>query len=187
MKITAHSYQRFSTPEQAQGDSDRRQLAAFDSYCERNGRIKGDLVYRDAGVSGYTGKHAITGDLSRFLDAVKRGIVKPGHELVIENFDRLSRQPQMDAMDLLSGITRAGIIIVTLTDGRRYSRENLNEDLSHLMNAVLEISRSHGESKRKSGTVGNAWGEKEESRPRQKTTVGLDGAGLATTHRQAQG
>jgi DNA invertase Pin-like site-specific DNA recombinase len=37
MMKTAYSYIRFSTPEQAMGDSERRQLALAEAYCARNG------------------------------------------------------------------------------------------------------------------------------------------------------
>jgi hypothetical protein len=54
----AYSYIRFSSPEQAKGDSLRRQTAKTADWCEQNGiQLDASLSLRDLGVSAYRGKH----------------------------------------------------------------------------------------------------------------------------------
>jgi hypothetical protein len=56
----AHSYIRFSTPEQAKGDSLRRQTELAEAYCRRNGlTLDTTLMLRDLGLSAFRGKNAL--------------------------------------------------------------------------------------------------------------------------------
>src|SRR5262245_42614109 len=86
---TAYSYIRFSSPEQAQGDSVRRQTALRDAWLTRSGAILDtSLSLRDCGVSAFTGAHRHNPDrhaLAMFLKLVEAGRVPRGSYLVIEN------------------------------------------------------------------------------------------------------
>src|SRR5262245_34426055 len=93
---TAFSYLRFSSPQQAAGDSVRRQTEATAAWCQRN-RVELDAVLdlRDVGVSAFKGKNRENPDLhalAAFVTAVKTGRVPSGSFLVVENLDRLSRE-----------------------------------------------------------------------------------------------
>src|SRR5262249_11300809 len=79
----AYNYVRFSTPEQAQGDSYRRQTEAAASYARIHGlELDADLTYADLGISAFTGDNARTGALAAFLAAVKVGTVPKGSRLL---------------------------------------------------------------------------------------------------------
>jgi DNA invertase Pin-like site-specific DNA recombinase len=66
----AYSYLRFSTVEQAAGDSRRRQMAMAEKYAaEHHLRLDQSLSFRDLGVSAYRGKNAKEGALRAFLEA----------------------------------------------------------------------------------------------------------------------
>jgi len=93
---TAFSYLRFSSPQQASGDSVRRQMDGAADWCRRN-KIDLDktLTLRDEGVSAYRGKHRENPDtnaLAGFLQAVRVGRVHNGSYLIVESLDRLSRE-----------------------------------------------------------------------------------------------
>jgi DNA invertase Pin-like site-specific DNA recombinase len=88
----AYSYVRFSTPDQAKGDSYRRQTEAANEYARRHGLVLDtELTFTDLGVSAFRGANAKTGALGVFLEAVKDGTIAPGSHLLIENLDRLTR------------------------------------------------------------------------------------------------
>src|SRR5260221_5486876 len=92
MQAKAYPYLRFSTPEQAEGDSTRRQEAALHRWAEINGAVLDDsLKLRDEGVSAFTGRNITHGGLGRFLDAARRGRLKPQPHFLVENLDRFSR------------------------------------------------------------------------------------------------
>src|SRR5262245_51402531 len=114
----AYSYLRFSSPEQARGDSVRRQTEATAAWCKRNGvTLDQSLSLRDEGVSAFKGKHRENPDvhgLAAFLTAVKSGRVPDGSYLIVENLDRLSREDVDAALELLLSLTRNGIRVVQL-------------------------------------------------------------------------
>jgi DNA invertase Pin-like site-specific DNA recombinase len=158
----AFSYVRFSTPEQAKGDSLRRQATAAADWCERNGaRLDQSTTLHDLGKSAYTGSHRQNPDrnaLAAFLKLVEGGRVPRGSILLIENLDRLSREHEVPACHLLTGILMAGVNVVQLSPYEMLLTEKSNG--WELMRAVMELSRGHGESAIKSERLAKAWDHK---------------------------
>jgi DNA invertase Pin-like site-specific DNA recombinase len=159
---TAFSYLRFSNPEQAKGDSVRRQTELRDGWLARNKvPLDESLTLRDKGVSAFNGLHREDPDkhaLALFLKLVESGRVRRGDYLLIENLDRLSRENEVPACHLLTGILMAGVNVVQLSPYEMLLTEKSNG--WELMRAVMELSRGHGESVMKSERVGKAWREK---------------------------
>src|SRR5437763_468887 len=118
--VTAYSYIRFSTTEQARGDSRRRQVELAIAYCKRRGWKWSTQTYEDPGVSAFRGKNALVGNLGEFLKAVTAGAVRPGSVLIVESLDRISRQGIDEGYDLIKKLLKAGIILVTLTPEREF-------------------------------------------------------------------
>lgn len=108
-----------------------------------------DRTYRDLGISGYDRSNVERGALAIFLSAVKTGKVRRGDYLLIEAMDRLTRDQVFHAQRLLSDLVQAGIVVVTLVDGRVWTIETLNDPMM-IMYSVMLMSRSHEESERKS-------------------------------------
>lgn len=159
-RAKAFSYLRFSTPEQAQGDSFRRQTKAAQEYAERHGLdFDQRLTFRDLGVSAFRGANAVEGALGQFIAAVDAGRVPRGSFLLVENLDRLSRDRIMPALNRFSSLLEKGITIATLSDGKVYTAESLN-NLPDLMLSLLVMSRAHEESQLKSRRVRAAWQNK---------------------------
>jgi DNA invertase Pin-like site-specific DNA recombinase len=160
----AFSYLRFSTPEQARGDSIRRQVELRDAWLKRTGAtLDTSLTLEDKGVSGYTGEHRKNPDrnaLARFLEAVKRGRVPRGSFLVIENLDRLTREHIRPALTLLLNLIDAGVQVVQLTPVEQVFGEDV-EPMALVM-AIMELSRGHGESRLKSQRIGKGWRTKKQ-------------------------
>jgi DNA invertase Pin-like site-specific DNA recombinase len=119
------------------------------------------LQFSDQGVSAFRGTHAKKGAFSRFLRLVEDGYIEPGSYLLVEQFDRLSRQEPMKALAQLHSLLQEDIIVVTLNDGKEYSKEVMAADggLS-LMMSVLQMIRSHEESRTKGLRVKQAWSQK---------------------------
>lgn len=111
----AYSYIRFSHPDQRRGNSLRRQLNRSHRYCEQK-RLRLDNTIQDLARSAFHNAHTVTGNLGAFLTLVRAGDIKPGSYLLIESFDRLSRDEFWPAFDLIREIFQARINIVTLPD-----------------------------------------------------------------------
>ena len=159
----AYSYLRFSSPEQAKGASTRRQIEAAAKWAAANGMIL-DEDLRDEGISAFRGKNRKPASaLGGFLKRVETGDVKKGSFLLVESFDRLSREEVLDALELFLGLTRAGITVVTLADGRVYNRASLRSDQTQLIISIVIMARAYEESATKSRRVGDAWSRKRQA------------------------
>ena len=106
----AYSYTRFSTLEQAKGDSFRRQSEAVSQYVTRHGlELNNTLTIHDVGISAFRGSNAESGALGKFLEAVDKGLIEGGSYLLVESLDRISRQTTRKAVRTLEEIVERGI------------------------------------------------------------------------------
>ncbi|WP_296814781.1 recombinase family protein [Brevundimonas sp.] len=155
-----YSYVRFSTPEQALGDSKRRQVEAARAWAEERGLSLDDTL-TDEGVSGFSGANT-RGDaaLGAFLSAVHGGVVPRGSYLLVENLDRLSRDTLLFAQNTLTGLLMAGITVVTMGDGREYSEESVAANPTDLLLSLLVFMRANEESATKAKRLRAAWENK---------------------------
>lgn len=160
MTITAYSYIRFSTPEQLYGDSLRRQMESSIAYADEHGlTLDTTLNLRDLGISAFRGANVEKGRLGAFIKAIDDGLVARGSYLLVESLDRLSRAEVMDAMEVFLAIVNRGIVIVTLLDGRLYSRDSLRENSTELIISIVIMSRAYDESITKSKRRRKTWNQ----------------------------
>jgi len=158
---TAYSYVRFSSSPQEKGDSIRRQTELSNAYAAKHDLvIDTTLNLHDLGVSAYKGLNATKGALGVFLKAVKKGRVKANSFLLVESFDRLSRETPLDALDQFKEIIDSGVTIVTLSDDKTYSKDSIKKDSMALMYTVMVMARAHEESEIKSQRLKAAWNTK---------------------------
>jgi DNA invertase Pin-like site-specific DNA recombinase len=107
-----YSYARWSSDQQADGDSLRRQEQAAKDWCSRRGLTLAGAE-KDEGVSAWKGRNRQEGSgLSRLLK-----LVNSGDFLLVEDTDRLSRQDWLTASNFISEIVSKGVTVVTLQDG----------------------------------------------------------------------
>src|SRR5688572_7177417 len=104
----AYSYLRFSSHGQADGDTIRRQTVNPEAWCRRNGvKLDTSLVFEDRARSAFKKHHSHREALSEFRRYVAEGRIRPGSYLIIENLDRLSREQERIAVELLLSIVNA--------------------------------------------------------------------------------
>jgi DNA invertase Pin-like site-specific DNA recombinase len=155
----AFSYLRFSTVEQAKGDSVRRQIELRDAWLKKTGvRLDQSLTLRDEGKSAYTGAHRSNPDrhaLASFLRLVEKGDIPRGSYLVVESLDRLTREHIRPALTLLLNLIEAGVRVVQLLPVEQVFDEDV-EPMA-LMMAIMELTRGHSESRMKSERIGRSW------------------------------
>lgn len=160
---TAYSYIRFSSEKQKLGDSLRRQVAQAEAYASRHGLTLDHSSYQDLGISAFKGRNASEGKLGTFLKAVERGAISSESTLLIEDFDRLSRDEIDNALILFLRIIQSGITLVTLKDEQVYTRERIRRDQASLIVSMMYLGRAHDESRMKSRRVSEAWDAKRQS------------------------
>lgn len=159
---TAYSYLRFSSPAQADGDSVRRQNALRDAWLARHPHVTLDatLTLEDRATSGFSARHRKDHRfaLAQFLDRVRHGLVLPGSYLIVENLDRITREDPEQSIPAVLALISAGVRIVQLAPSEVVYESGM--DLGRLFVMLLELSRGHQESSRKSGTLGAVWAQK---------------------------
>jgi DNA invertase Pin-like site-specific DNA recombinase len=141
----AYSYVRFSHGRQKNGDSLRRQLDLSREYADKQGLQLQELSYRDLGLSAFRGANVERGALAAFIKAVEDGSIRRGSYLLVENFDRLSRAEVHVALQLLLRLVSAGIVVVTLMDGKVWNEQTV-ADTTNLLVTIIFMGRAHDES-----------------------------------------
>lgn len=173
MIAKAYSYIRFSSPEQAKGDSYRRQKDAAVRYCQEHGlelATTKEYTFLDKGRSAYSGRNLDDeGQLRRFLDLVENGTIESGSYLLVESLDRLSREKVTTALPRFMDLLNRGIRVVTLSDSRLYTEEFNELDL---IISIVHMSRAHNESAIKGERVSAAWANKRVLARSDKTPLG---------------
>jgi DNA invertase Pin-like site-specific DNA recombinase len=170
MTKLAISYLRCSTPEQAQGDSIRRQIATAETYAAAHGfELDRAINFHDE-VSGYTGLNRTKGKLRLLLERVRQGLIPRGTALLVENLDRLSREHPLDSIQLIRELVTAGVEIHVLANGQVYTEARLRKDFSCMLLLTFELGRGCGESDRKSYLLLKTWEQKRANLQRKKLT-----------------
>lgn len=169
----AYSYVRMSTDLQLKGDSLRRQREVSRKYADAHGLdLVEDFELHDIGVSAFSGKNIASGSFGRFLSAVRKGKIEKGSYLLVESFDRMSRQEPIVALKPFMEIVEAGLVLVTLDDERVFRGKISFEDL---IISIAKMSRANEESARKSERIAQAWKAKRAAIGQKKMTARCPG------------
>lgn len=165
----AYSYARFSSEKQTGNDSLRRQIAKAEAFVIKTQAQYGlelDDTRRltDSAMSAYKGTNLKRGALAAFITAAENGLIEDGSFLLIESFDRLSRQESASSLRLLLDLIDNGITVVTLIDERVYNKETIKgmEGTFTLMQSLVTMARAHEESATKGMRVREVWARKME-------------------------
>lgn len=156
-KPKAYAYSRISTRAQLKGDGLRRQLAAALDWAARHPDIDFDPTFVDRGISASVGLHRETGKLGVLLSMIESGTIRSGDYLLVDEFSRLTREIETEALHLLTSIIRKGVNVVTLVDGEVYHKHSTSFEL---MRALFTMSNSHTENKERTRKVALAWADK---------------------------
>ncbi|WP_428304617.1 recombinase family protein [Lacipirellula sp.] len=159
-KPRVYSYLRFSRPEQALGDSERRQIEGARAFAKRkNLPFDESISLQDRGRSAFTGAHRKKGSLGTFLALVRAGAVPRGSILVVENVDRLSREGVAASLrKIIFDLFDFGITIQTLNPEIAYAPGCENDPT--FIALFIYLARAYDESKQKSTRLSQAWEQK---------------------------
>lgn len=171
-----YSFIRFSTKQQAKGDSDRRQETLRDAWLKAQGLKLDDTKKLHHIGSAFRGKHKTKTNnpdenaLYWFLKMVEEDEIPKGSFLIVESLDRLTREHISDAAYNLLGLINSGIKIVQLSPHVMiYER---TPDITPLIIMVVELSRGHSESKLKSERLLERWNANRDNAIKGKKTLG---------------
>ena len=153
---TAISYARWSSGQQAKGDSLRRQTEEAAKFCATHG-LTLDKAITDDGVSAFKGAN-LEASLGQFVADVQSGKLPPDVVLIVENIDRITRVDPMDAVVYFISLLNTGLTLVTLTDGRVHTRADYRGNgFPNLLMSLMAMQAAHDYSAKLSFRVGDEW------------------------------
>src|SRR5262249_39758059 len=138
------------------------------------GHIVLDTTYNlfDAGLSAYRGSNWKKGDLGKFLDLVRAGVIASGTVLAVERVSRFSRMAARYQMEhLLNKLLDAGIVIRFCDPPLRVTAQNV-DNIEISVPLQLMMTLAHQESREKSKLITAAWSEKKRKAQEKKTPHG---------------
>ncbi|WP_039393835.1 recombinase family protein [Novosphingobium sp. MBES04] len=148
MTKTAHIYIRFSTLEQREGTSTRRQKDDCLRHIESKGWKLGEVLI-DEGRSAFSGDNRTEGAaLAIFENEASMGL-HHGSILLVERLDRLSQQGLEDTFDLIRHFGRHGVHVATV-DGDTFYEAGARLDLVQVITMLVKAETAREESEKKS-------------------------------------
>jgi hypothetical protein len=146
-KIKAYSYLRFSTDRQRKGSSFARQKAAINRWLKINPQYElQEKRFEGEGESGYKAHHLKKGgSLKLLLDAIESGEITKGSAIIVEQFNRLSRESIDKQEETLFKIWKHGVTFITVSDNGVYPPNAIKDDIKRIK-IISGMKISHRES-----------------------------------------
>lgn len=151
----AYSYVRLSSKKQLTGAGIDRQTQKAEQICREKGWTLSKKTFQDLGVSAFTGKNLLKGDLALFIRLASEGKLEPNPVLIVEAFDRFSRQDINESESAFLDLLRAGVAVHIAFTGRTLTRASANE-LSARFEILLGLKTAYEFSANLSRRVKNA-------------------------------
>lgn len=165
--MLAVQYARWSSMEQQskeKGSTLARQLKKTGEHIAAMGWELAREPMIDRGKSAYTGDNIETGQLGLFAKSILSGAIDASKMvLVVEELDRLSRQPADVMLSWLSPLVRKGLSIKVVVTGQLITRAMLDTDMGGLLTILITSFGSHTESRKKADRVAASWEAKREA------------------------
>ncbi len=130
--------------------------------CREKGWALDESIKPDSGVSAYKGDNLRRGFLGAFIAKVEREEVPTPCVLIVENWDRLTRQKLSRAQELLQELLKRGVSIYTANTGKLYDKSCLDDPMV-LFQFLLEAQSAHLYSENISQRLKAAWKRKKEA------------------------
>lgn len=150
-------YIRWSSTEQALGNSPKRQIEMCRDFASSKGWVVLDTLIDD-GKSAFRGAHLETGKLGEFQEDVESRTYPNGIVMVVEKIDRLSRQVPAETFKWFYDMIKNGVTFAAADTGRIYNSTTM--DMAGIVDVVVQAALANQESANKSARVGKAWAEK---------------------------
>lgn len=152
---TAYSYVRLSSKKQLIGAGVDRQTQRATQICREKGWTLSKKTFQDLGVSAFTGKNLLKGDLAMFIQLADERKLEPNPVLIVEALDRFSRQDIAESEPAFLDLLRAGVAVHIAFTGRTFTRASAN-DLSARFEILAGLKAAYEFSSNLSRRVKNA-------------------------------
>jgi DNA invertase Pin-like site-specific DNA recombinase len=149
----AFPYLRWSSEQQAEGDSRRRQIAGAQRFAlDFDLELQDTLI--DSGVSAGRGGNLKVGALATFIADAKSGKLPPRSWLLIEAFDRFSRAEALIAIQHFISLLTAGVTI-GITGDQTIIRPTAN--YIELLTPLIKLGGAHADNQARTERTRASW------------------------------
>lgn len=154
---TAYSYVRLSSKRQLSKNStgQERQESKPEAICKRYGWNLSPKSFKDLGVSAFKGKNRLQGDLAAFIQLAKDTKLGPQPLLIIEAFDRWSRQDIDESETALLNLLKSGVAIHVAFSNKTFTVES-TKSLVDRIEILVSLKAAHEYSANLSSRVKSA-------------------------------
>ena len=118
----AYAYSRVSSKKQLAGSGIERQAGRPENICEQFGWTLSDLTFTDYGVSAFKGTNRLRGDLATFIQLAQDGKLLPHPVLILEAWDRFSRQDIDESEKAIMDLLKTGVAIHIAFSGQTFTK-----------------------------------------------------------------
>jgi DNA invertase Pin-like site-specific DNA recombinase len=143
------SYDRWSSRQQTNGDSQRRQNDFADAWCQRQGLELHDRLV-DPATSARFGGNRKKGKLGELL-----GLAQEGDTILIEDHSRWSREAALDSMVAIRDVVNRDVRLIFLRSGMEVNRNNFNT-LETFMGNTFYALMAHAENEERTNKIRKA-------------------------------
>ena len=163
----AYSLARVSSSGQSDGEGLDRQAERSLKWSADNGvPLEPPLTITASASKGYhIRKGRKLSPFGKWLELARNRKLKPNPALLVKSMSRLSRLAILDGVDVFGDIVNNDCALVTLSNGRIYTKELINRDKGMMHTVVAELQSGHTDAEAKSdySRYGN---EKRRNKPR---------------------
>jgi DNA invertase Pin-like site-specific DNA recombinase len=160
MTLKAIRYIRWSTLEQGNKDrsSEERQINALNHFIASKGWEFEGEPFIDSGRSAYTGENLTKGYLGAITKRILSHAVDPTKAvLVVEELNRLSRQPPSRMQAWMMPLLDAGLTIAIAKTGQIVTKQMIDTDIGGFMMLMMESFSANGFSRQQRDKGNASW------------------------------
>lgn len=141
---TAYSYVRLSSKRQTKENStgQTRQLERAVAVCKDRGWQLSEKSFQDLGVSGFKGKNRLQGALAEFIKLAKTGKLAKEPVLLLEGFDRFSRQDIDEAEPAFLDLLNSGVDIHVAFSNRTFTKADTKDPIRRI-EILVSMKQAH--------------------------------------------
>ncbi|MGL4843925.1 MAG: recombinase family protein [Aeromonas veronii] len=143
-------YARFSSEQQSEGDSLRRQTERAEQFCKQRGLELSDLTFADLGISGWRSKKRE--GLENLIKQIECGKIAKGTHIVVEAVDRLSRRGFDHVFELVKRLVATGCKFAVVDTQTVYDSNTIT-DFPKALPLLFSAHLAKEESDRKSARL----------------------------------
>ena len=156
-----------------------------EAICKEHGWILANQTFADFGVSAFRGKNRLKGDLATFVKLVAEKKLLPNPVLILEQWDRFSRQDIEESEAAVMDLLRAGVAIY-ITFGNRTFTKSSTKELGHRIEIMVALKAAYEYSANLSKRISEGWNKKKQRLTKDGTAYRAKPPGWLKWNEQTQ-